>query len=92
MVHTVTLKKLRPDLPAVIKNVDTRLDRYIITRRGKPVVVMMSVDDYESILETIEILSDRQAVKRIKQAKKEIAQGKTVSLENLRRKLEHVQG
>lgn len=90
MVNTITLKELRPELPEVIKNIDTKLDRYIITKRGKPVVMMMNIDDYESILETIEILSDKQAVKRIKQSKEEIAKGKTVSLKELRHKIENI--
>jgi len=90
MVNTITLKELRPELPEVIKNIDTKLDRYIITKRGKPVVMMMNIDDYESILETIEILSDKQAVQRIKQAKEEIAKGKTISLKELRRKIENI--
>ena len=46
MVNTVSLKELRPELPKVIKRIDGRLDRYVVTRRGKPVVVMLSVDDY----------------------------------------------
>ncbi len=33
----------------------------------------MSVDDYEGLLETIEILSDAELMKRIKKAEKEIA-------------------
>jgi len=90
MVKTITLKELRPELPKVIKNIDTKLDRYIITKRGKPVVMMINIDDYESILETIEILSDKQAVKRIKQAKEEIGRGETISLKELRRKIENV--
>jgi prevent-host-death family protein len=88
MVNTITLKELRPELPGVIKDIDTKLDRYIIMKRGKPVAVMMSPDDYESLLETIEILSDKDSVRRIKKAKKEIAKGRTISLEELRRKIE----
>lgn len=88
MVNTITLKKLRPGLPEVIKGIDTRLDRYIVIKRGKPVAVMLGLDDYEGLLETIEILSDKDAVKRIRQAKKEIAQNKTISLEDLTRKIE----
>ena len=80
MVNTITLKELRPELPEVIKNIDTRLDRYIITKRGRPVVVMMNIDDYESMLETVEVLSDKQTVKRIKKAKEEIYKGQTISL------------
>lgn len=88
MVNTITLKELRPGLPEVIKEIDKKLDRYIITKRGKPVAIMMSVDDYEGLLETVEILSDKEAVRRIKKAKREIKEGKTVSLEELRRLIE----
>ena len=90
MVNTITLKELRPELPKVMNDVDSKLDRYIVTKRGRPIAVVMSVDDYESILETIEILSDKDAVKRIKQSKKEIEEGKTVSLETLRKRIENV--
>ena len=88
MVNTITLKELRPGLPQVIKNIDAKLDRYIVMKRGKPVAMMISPDDYEGLIETIEILSDKDAVKRIKEAKKEITEGKTISLEELRSKIE----
>lgn len=88
MVNIITLKELRPELPKVIKGIDAKLDRYIITKRGKPVAIMMSPDDYEGLLETVEILSDKETVRRIKKAKQEIKEGKTVSLEELRRRIE----
>ncbi|MFH1202242.1 MAG: type II toxin-antitoxin system Phd/YefM family antitoxin [Candidatus Omnitrophota bacterium] len=88
MVNAITLKALRPGLPKVIRNIDTKLDRYIITKRGKPIAIMLSPDDYEGFLETIEILSDKESARRIKQAKKEIKAGKTVSLEELRARIE----
>ena len=77
-------------MPEVINNIDKLLDRYIVTKRGKPVAAMMSIDDYEGLLETIEILSDKQAVNRVKLSKKEISDGKTVSLKELRKRLEDV--
>ena len=88
MVNTITLKKLRPELPSVIKDIDGKLDRYIVTKRGKPVAIMMSPDDYEGLLETIDILSDKETAKRIKRAKQEIKENKTVSLEVLRGRIE----
>ena len=90
MINTMSLKIFRPKLPEVIRHIDQKLDRYIVTKRGRPVAIMMSVDDYESLLETIEILSDKNAVKRIKQSKKEIKEGKIVSLKELRKRIEHV--
>jgi len=90
MVNTITLKALRPELPAVIRDIDIKLDRYIVTKRGRPVAVMMGVDDYEGVMETMEILSDKALMKRIKKAQRQIEEGKTVSLEELRKKLENV--
>lgn len=90
MVNTITLKELRPELPEIINNIDSKLDRYIVTRRGKPVAVMMSVDDYEGLLETIEILADKDLVKRIKKAKAEIEHGQTISLAQLQKRIENV--
>jgi prevent-host-death family protein len=90
MTRTIALKALRPDLPRVVDAVASKFDRYIVTRRGSPVMVLMNPEDYEGLVETIEILSDRSALKRIRQARKAARSGKTVSLEALRRRLESV--
>jgi prevent-host-death family protein len=90
MVKFISLKQLRPNLPKTIKDINMKLDRYIVSKRGKPVAVMMSIDDYEGLLETIEILHDKNLVKRLKKAKREIQEGKTISLEELRQKLEKI--
>jgi prevent-host-death family protein len=45
MVSIVSLKELRPGLPSVISRIDERMDRYVVTKRGRPVVVMLSVED-----------------------------------------------
>lgn len=90
MVNTITLKQLRPELPAVIGRIGERLDRYIVTRRGKPVCVMMSVEDYEAIVETLDILTDPKLVARIRKSEREIKAGKGVSWEKLKKELESV--
>ena len=88
MVRTVSLKELRPALPEVIKKIDERLDRFIVTRRGKPVAVMLSVEDYESLVETLDILADPEAMKRIRMGEQEIKEGKTRSWEDVKRSIE----
>lgn len=90
MTRTITLKALRPELPRVADSVESKLDRYIVTRRGQPVMMLISPEDYEGLLETIEVLSDKSAAKRIRKSWKEVRAGKTVSLEALRRRLEGV--
>jgi len=45
--------------------------------------VLLSQEDYDSLLETLELLSTPGLLKSVKKAKKEIAQGKTYSLDEV---------
>lgn len=77
MVSTVSLKALRPELPKVISRIDKKLDRYVVTRRGKPVVVMMSVEDYESLMDTLDLLTDPKAMADLRRGEEDIRKGRT---------------
>ena len=46
-------------------------------------VVLLSEEDYESLLETLELLSTPGMVKSIQQAKREIKEGKTYSMKEV---------
>ena len=81
MLKNISLKELRPKLPSLIKDVDSKMDRYIITKRGRPVALMMAIDDYDSLIETLEILSDKKLAARIKRAEAEIKRGIFVPFE-----------
>lgn len=87
MVSTVSLKDLRPSLPKVIDRIDGRLDRYVITKRGKPVVVMLSVDDYDALMETLDILADPGAMAGLRRGEADIRRGRTRSWQELKRSL-----
>ena len=87
MTKNVTLKELRPRLPKIINEVDRKMDRFIITRRGKPVALLMSVDDYESVLETLDILGNAKLVKKIKKAREDVKKGRSTALELIEKEL-----
>ena len=87
MTKSVTLKSLRPKLPKIIDEIDSKMDRFIITKRGKPVALMMSIDDYESLLETLDVLSDTRLMKKIKQAEADVKAGKIESLDRIEKEL-----
>ena len=79
MINTVSLKELRPEIPSIIARIDGKLDRYVVTKRGKPVVVMLSVADYESLMETLDILADPQAMAGFRKGEEDIRKGRTRS-------------
>ena len=87
MTKNISLKKLRPMLPKVIEEIDTKIDRFVITRRGKPVALMISIEDYESLIETLNVLADRKLMKRIKQAEADMRKGKIATLESVEKEL-----
>lgn len=87
MIATVSLKELRPELPHVIEKVDRKLDRFIITKRGKPVAVLLSADDYESLMETLDILADSKMMAGLKKGEADIRKGRTHSWTDVKKSL-----
>lgn len=78
MYQHITLKELRPKLPRVIKNVDSNMERYIISKHGEPMAVLLAIDDYESLIETLNETLDRENLKKIRKGMREAKRGKTV--------------
>lgn len=50
-----------------------------VTRRGKPVLAVMSWDLYEAISETLEIMGDQKLMNALAKSVKDIESGKTLS-------------
>jgi prevent-host-death family protein len=87
MTKSVTLKALRPRLPRIIDEIDSKMDRFIITKRGRPVALMIAMDDYASLLETLDVLSNTRLAKRIKKAEADIAAGRVKALDKIEKEL-----
>lgn len=84
----LSIRELRPKLPSVIRDAAATSARYIVTRRGKPEAVILSIEDYESLLETLDIERDPSLVRRLRKAQEEIKKGKKgKSLQEIDREL-----
>lgn len=89
-IITIPLTELRPKLPRILNRLSKYFDRCIITRHGKPEAVMLSEEDYESLLETLEILSDRKMIKDLKKAGEDLSKGKGIPWKKAKVKLGYV--
>ncbi len=58
-----------------------------ITRRGKPVLAVMSWELYESLIETMEIMSDPELMTTLRKSIREIEEGKGIPWEIAREEL-----
>lgn len=86
--ETLSLTDLRPRLSETIDRAHDFFDRFVITRRGKPEAVLLGAEDYQGLLETLDILSDQELVKRLARADQEVARGDTVEFGDLLREIE----
>lgn len=83
---TLPLAEIKKRLSEIVDGVEARHDRVVLTRNGRPAAVLISPEDLESLEETLEILSDPEAVRAIRRAEAEIDAGKAVDAEELRAK------
>jgi antitoxin YefM len=58
-----------------------------ITRRGRPVLAVMSWELYESLVETLEILGDEEMMTALRQGIKDAEEGRTISWEDVRNEM-----
>jgi prevent-host-death family protein len=59
----------------------------IITKHGKPVMAAMSYEQFESLQETLSILSDATFARRLQESITQAEKGETLSWEDAKRQL-----
>ncbi|MBP9850931.1 MAG: type II toxin-antitoxin system Phd/YefM family antitoxin [Candidatus Peribacteraceae bacterium] len=89
MTKTITATQARKDFFKLLKQAKTPGHFVTITMEGLPSVTMMSTAEWEGWQETMEIMSDRKLVRRLRQAEKDIGDpAKWISLEQVKRELD----
>ncbi|MBU1179735.1 type II toxin-antitoxin system Phd/YefM family antitoxin [Patescibacteria group bacterium] len=83
--NTITLTEARKKIFEIAEKVQKPNNFYTLTERGKPKAVILSAEEFDSIIETMEIMSDPKILKKIEQAEKEYERGEYVSLDELAR-------
>lgn len=62
----LSVTQLKPRILKVISMAQKAGQEYVVTKNGQPAAVIMSYEEWESWKETVEILSDPKAMKRIR--------------------------
>jgi len=83
---TLPLAEIKAKLSEIVDRVENRHERVTLTRNGRPAAVLISPHDLDALEDTLEILSNPDAMREIEQAREEIARGETVSANELRAK------
>ena len=86
MSQTLPLAEIKAHLSEIVDRVEREHERVVLTRNGRPAAVILSPGDIEALEDTLELLSDPQALSEIRAARDDVAAGRTASAEEVRTK------
>ena len=75
---SVPLQTAQERLADLVERVRRHQERIVVTRDDRPVAVLISPDELESLEETLAILSDPDAMREIAEGERAIAEGDVV--------------
>jgi prevent-host-death family protein len=81
---TLPVADARANFSKIVDLASTTHERFEVTRNGSRVAVLLGADDYDSLVETIEILSDPEAMAGIAEGERDIAEGRVYDSEQMR--------
>ena len=87
MARIVPFTDARATLSDLLDLVEREQEHVVITRKGKPVAIVMSVDEWESWEETIDVLSDPEAMAQLAESEDDVKAGRVYTLDEVKRDL-----
>jgi prevent-host-death family protein len=88
-METLPLSDAKARLSEIADEVDRTHQRVQITKNGRSYVVLISAEDLESMEATLELLSDPEALARVRQAQADLAAGQGTSGEEMAELMAH---
>lgn len=84
---TLSISEARKKIFRIAQEVQKPSTFYTLTEKGRPKVVLMSAEEFDSLMENLEILSDPKIMANIKKAEEEFEKGEYQSWEEVKKEL-----
>lgn len=81
---TLSVADARANLSRIIESAVTTHERFEVTRNGDRVAVLMSADDFDALIETVDILSRPDEIAAIRQGIDDLETGELSSSDDVR--------
>jgi len=81
------ITEAREELTALPDRLNESHEAITVTRHGKPVLAILAWEEYETLVETLEVLSDKDLMTTLRQGIREAEQGKLIPWSQAKRKL-----
>lgn len=71
----------------LLDDVEARHEHIVITRKGRPVAVIVSPDEWDAIEETLDVLQDEAMLVALRESEDDVQEGRLFGLDEVRREL-----
>jgi prevent-host-death family protein len=82
-----SISEIREEITRLPEHFAQDPEAVTVTRHGKPVMAILPWDLYESIIETLEVMSDRELMAAFRQGVQELEEGKGRPWEEVKKDL-----
>lgn len=83
-MSTISLADARARFSQLIESAASTHERFEITKNGERVALLIGADDFDSLIETLEILANREETREILEGMRELQDGQSVSSAEMR--------
>lgn len=87
MARIVPFTEARARLTELLDDVEARHEHLVITRKGRPVAIVVSPEEWDAIEETLDVLQDEGTLTDLRESENDVKAGLLSSLDEMRREL-----
>jgi antitoxin YefM len=88
-MQSIPMMEARKKLTSLPEELEGQIEdtAVAVTRRGKPVLAIMTWEFFEALYETMEIMGDEKLIHSLRQSIEEVRKGKTIPWEKAKKEL-----
>lgn len=75
MVRILPISEVKARLPELVAGVHDREEEIVVTRNGRPAAMLVNVDEYARLKDTLNVLSDPDMMRQIRESERYFAKG-----------------
>ena len=76
MAKTLPLSEVKTRLPELVAGVEVGVEEIVVTKNGRPAAVIVNVQEYARLKETLDVLSDPDMMQQIAESRAFYRSGK----------------
>ena len=70
MNRVLPISEVKARLPELVTGVEEREEQIVVTRKGKPAAVLVSIAEFEQLRETVDVLGDPDLMRQIRASRR----------------------